>query len=528
MLLTLLVLLPLLGAVAVMLAPKNARGLIRGITLVTGLAGLALGIPLWMGFDAAAPGYQYMQDAPWIPQIGASWRVGIDGISLLLLELTLLLLPLVVMFSWKSVGDRVKEFHACLLLLQVGMLGVFVSLDLFVFFVFWEVMLVPMYLLIGAWGGPNRLYAAVKFFLYTALGSAFMLVGILKLWALNGRSFDLTTMTSLSIAPSVQGWLFLAMFLGFAIKVPMFPFHTWLPDAHGEAPTAGSVVLAGVLLKMGTYGFVRLALPVLPEAALAWMPLLIALCVVGIVYGALTAMAQKDMKYLVAYSSVSHLGLVMLGIFCLNPTGLAGGLVQMINHGISTGALFLLVGMLYDRRHTKLIADFGGVARTMPLWATLLVFASMASIAVPGLNGFVGEFAIFLGAIELVLEDWRWMIVVVLAASAVVLGAAYMLWMVKRVIFGPLTRAENRELEDVRPGTMEFWSVAPLLALCLILGLYPKPMFDVLEQPVRRIVEATRPGYYDHATAEQLLPTITLPVARAGGDGDHDHGGGGH
>ena len=527
--LTLLLLLPLLGAVIVLLIPKAQVALIRGVSLGVGVAGLLLGVPLWTGFRPDAGGFQLVQDVPWIPQIGARWLVGIDGISLLLIELTLLLLPLVVLFSWKSIGERVKEFHACLLVLQVGMLGVFVSLDLFVYFVFWEVMLVPMYLLIGAWGGANRLYAAVKFFLYTAFGSAFMLIGILKLWTLNERSFDLRTMTGLQVASSTQWWIFLAFFLGFAVKVPMFPFHTWLPDAHGEAPTAGSVVLAGVMLKMGTFGFVRLALPILPEAAVRWMPFLIALCVIGIVYGALTAMAQKDMKYLVAYSSVSHLGFVMLGIFCLNPNGLAGGLVQMINHGLSTGALFLLVGMIYDRRHTKQIAELGGLAKCMPLWATLLVIASLASIAVPGLNGFVGEFAILLGAIELVLEDWRWMILVALAATAVVLGAVYMLWMVKRVAFGPVTREENRNVPDVRVASLEFWSVAPLLVLCFVFGVYPKPLFVMLEKPVRAIVEATRPGYYDHPSAERMLPRIDLPVVHASGDADHGPaGGGGH
>jgi NADH-quinone oxidoreductase subunit M len=524
--LTLLLLLPLAGAVAVMLLPKDRPDAIRGLSLAVGIAGLVLGIPLWTGFEPGGDQFQFLQDRDWIPQVGVAWRVGIDGISLLLIELTLLLLPLVVMFSWKSVGARVKEFHACLLVLQVGMLGVFMSLDLFLFFVFWEVMLVPMYLLIGAWGGPNRLYAALKFFLYTAFGSAFMLVGILKLWTLNGGSFDLRAMTGLQIAESTQWWIFLAFFLGFAVKVPMFPFHTWLPDAHGEAPTAGSVVLAGVMLKMGTFGFVRLALPILPEAAVRWMPFLLTLCVVGIVYGALTAMAQKDMKYLVAYSSVSHLGFVMMGIFCLNPTGLSGGLVQMINHGLSTGALFLVVGMIYDRRHTKQIADLGGLAKSMPLWATLLVIASMASIAVPGLNGFVGEFAILLGAIELVLDDWRWMVLVALAATAIVLGAAYMLWMVKRVAFGPVTNPDNRDVPDVKVGSLEFWSVAPLLALCVVLGLYPKPLFDVLEAPVRRIVVATRPGYYEHASAESVLPVVALPVERTGGDADHGHGGG--
>lgn len=519
--LTLLLLIPLVGAAIVLALPKDRQGAIRATSLATALAGFLLSIPLWFGFERGVTGYQWVVEREWLPQIGAAWRVGVDGISLLLILLTLLLLPLVLMFSWKTVHVRLKEYHACLLVLQVGMLGVFVSLDLLLFFVFWEVMLVPMYLLIGVWGGANRLYAAVKFFLFTVFGSALMLVGIIKLWSLNGRSFDLRSMTSLDLPIGVQGWIFLAFFLGFAIKVPMFPFHTWLPDAHGEAPTAGSVILAGVLLKMGTYGFVRFAIPILPETTVAWMPLLIGLSVVGIVYGALTAMAQQDMKYLVAYSSVSHLGFVMLGIFCLNPNGLSGGLLQMINHGLSTGALFLLVGMLYERRHTKQIADYGGVARVMPVFATMLVIATMSSIGLPGLNGFVGEFAILAGTVELVLDDWRWMIALVLAASGVVLGAAYMLWLLLRVIWGPLKHDENRGLVDVRVRSMEFWSLAPLLVVCAWIGLYPKPFFDILAPNVTQIVEATRAGYYDVPQAAAILPSAALPVAPArhqGGD----------
>jgi len=518
-----ILLLPLLGAIACLLAPKDRPDVVRSISLGTGLLGLAQGALLWMRFDPAAPGWQMLSEHEWISQIGVTWRLGIDGIALLLIELTLLLLPLVLLFSWGSVSERLKEYHACLLLLQVGMLGVFASLDLFVFFVFWEVMLVPMYLLIGAWGGARRRYAAIKFFLYTAAGSAFMLVGFLALWTKNGESFDMRSLASLHLEPRLQCWIFLALFLGFAIKVPMFPFHTWLPDAHGEAPTAGSAILAGVLLKMGTFGFVRLAIPVLPDAARAWMPFLIALCVIGIVYGALTAMAQQDMKYLVAYSSVSHLGFVMLGIFCLTPSGLAGGLVQMLNHGLSTGALFLLVGMIYDRRHTKRIGDFGGVAKAMPVYATLLVIAALSSIAVPGLNGFVGEFTILAGVIELVLDDWRWMVVMAFAASAVVLGAAYTLWMVKRVIFGPVTHEANAKLDDVRVKSFEFWSVAPLLALCVVIGLYPRPLFVVLEGPVRRLVEATRPGYYEPKLAEDVLPVRELPARDEGHEGGEGH-----
>ena len=523
--LVLLLLVPLLGAAAVLLLPKEKARAIRVTSLATSLVGFAFAFPLWFGFQRGVPGYQWTGEWAWLPQIGAAWRVGLDGISLLLVLLTLLLLPLVLLFSWRSIDQRVKEFHACLLVLQVGMLGVFVSLDLLQFFVFWEVMLVPMYLLIGVWGGKNRLYAAVKFFLYTVFGSALMLVGIIQLWKLNGGSFDLRSMAALHVPVAMQGWIFLAFFLGFAIKVPMFPFHTWLPDAHGEAPTAGSVILAGVLLKMGTYGFVRFAIPILPDATRTWLPLLVALSVVGIVYGALTAMAQQDMKYLVAYSSVSHLGFVMLGIFCLNPNGLSGGLLQMINHGLSTGALFLLVGMLYDRRHTKQISDYGGIAKVMPVFATLLLVATMSSIGLPGLNGFVGEFPILAGSVELALEDWRWMIAVALAGSGVVLGAAYMLWLVLRVAWGPIRHDENRGLADVRVGSMEFWSVAPLLLICAWIGLYPKPFFDILAPNVRQIVEVARPGYHAAPPVAEVLESVSLPMERhAEGEGAHDHG----
>ena len=510
-----LLLVPAVGALACAALPRDRPDLVRATSMAAAVAGFLFSVPLWIRFDRDASGFQFVQEHAWLPEIGAAWRVGLDGISLLLILLTLLLLPLVLMFSWRVVTDRVKEYHLCLLVLQVGMLGVFMALDLFVFFVFWEVMLIPMYLLIGIWGGRERIHAAIKFFLYTVAGSAFMLLGIIELWLLNGRSFDIRTMSALAIPDSLQGWLFLAFFLGFAIKVPMFPFHTWLPDAHGEAPTAGSVILAGVLLKMGTYGFVRFAIPILPHAALSWMPLLVALSVVGIVYGALTAMAQKDMKALVAYSSVSHLGFVMLGVFCLNPNGLSGGLLQMINHGLSTGALFLLVGMLYERRHTKLIADYGGIAAVMPVFATLLVLATMASIGVPLLNGFVGEFTILSGASELVLEDRRWMILLVLAASGVVLGAAYMLWMVRRVIFGRLVHAENRGLADVRVGGLEFWSLAPLLLLCVWIGVYPRPFFRILEKPVHELVQRTRPGYFAGEDAVAALHSGSV-TAKAG------------
>jgi NADH-quinone oxidoreductase subunit M len=507
-LLTIVLAIPALGALACLFVPRDRPGAVRAISMAAALVGFGLSFPLWRWFARGTADYQFVEERSWIPQIGAAYRLGIDGIALLLLLLTLLVLPLVLAFSWRSITDRVKEYHVFLLLLQVGMLGVFCALDVLLFFVFWEIMLVPMYFLIGIWGSENRRYAAIKFFLYTAAGSALMLLALLKLYFANGQSFDLRSMADLALDPVTQTWVFLGLFLGFAIKVPLFPLHTWLPDAHGQAPTAGSVVLAAVLLKMGTYGFVRFAIPILPEATIAWMPLLLLLCVVGIIYGALTAMAQKDMKQLVAYSSVSHLGFVMLGVFCLNPNGLSGGLLQMLNHGLSTGALFMLVGMLYERRHTKLIESFGGIAKPMPLFAATFVIVTMSSIGLPGLNGFVGEFTILAGTVELAVGDWSRLIVVILAATGIVLGAVYMLWMVKRVFFGPLTHAENEKLADVRPFGLEFWSVAPLVAVCFWIGIYPKPFFEILDPPVRHLVEITRPGYYD----APLLADVTAGV----------------
>jgi len=502
---------PALGVLACLLVPRQRPDLVRWVSMAVGVIGLGLMVPLWRWFERGTADYQFVEEHAWIPQIGASWRLGIDGIALLLILLTLLVLPLVLLFSWNTVKDRVKEYHVFLLVLQCGMLGVFMALDVFLFFVFWEVMLVPMYFLIGIWGSENRRYASIKFFLYTAAGSALMLLALLKLAWENDHSFDLRTMPGLSLDPSTQAWVFLGLFLGFAIKVPLFPLHTWLPDAHGQAPTAGSVVLAAVLLKMGTYGFVRFAIPILPEATVQWAPVLLLLCVVGIIYGALTAMAQSDMKQLVAYSSVSHLGFVMLGVFCLNPNGLSGGLLQMINHGLSTGALFLLVGMLYERRHTKQIGEFGGIAKVMPLYSAIFLIITMSSIGLPGLNGFVGEFTILAGTVELAIGSWSRLVVLVLAATGIVLGAVYMLWMVKRVFFGPLTNEKNRDLVDVRPFGLEFWSLAPLVALCFWIGLYPKPFFEILDAPVRRLVAAARPGYYE--AAEAVAEVTPQPAA---------------
>ncbi|MBE0617988.1 MAG: NADH-quinone oxidoreductase subunit M, partial [Proteobacteria bacterium] len=432
--LSLITFLPLAGALVLLFLPRQGAGLLRGWTLFVTLVAFAVSLPLWLGFDGAQGGMQFVERAPWIASLGIQYYVGIDGISLFLVLLTTFLSVICVISSW-GIEKRIREYMFFFLLLETGMLGALISLDLFLFYIFWEAMLIPMYFLIGVWGGAERIYAAVKFFIYTMVGSLLMLVAILSLYFLNikaghAATFDVLRLYEVPIAPNVQFWLFAAFALAFAIKVPMFPLHTWLPDAHTQAPTAGSVILAGVLLKMGTYGFLRFAIPLFPNAAQAFAPFMMVLAVIGIIYGALVAMVQTDVKKLVAYSSVSHLGFVMLGLFAFNFQGVAGGLYQSLNHGISTGALFLLVGVIYERRHTREIAEFGGLAKQMPWYALVFLVITMSSIGLPGLNGFVGEFLIMLGAF---LSSKT---AAVFAASGVILAAGYMLWMVKRVFFG--------------------------------------------------------------------------------------------
>jgi NADH-quinone oxidoreductase subunit M len=407
----------------------------------------------------------------WMPTLGVSFHVGVDGISLLLVLLTTFLMPIALASAWHAIEDRTKEFVVTMLLLETGMLGVFVSLDLFLFFVFWEAMLIPMYLIIGVWGGGNRIYAAVKFVLYTMAGSALMLVAILALYYQHGvatgtYTFDLPTVARWVLPPGLgQNLMFLAFALAFAIKVPLFPFHTWLPDAHVEAPTAGSVILAGVLLKMGTYGFLRFCLPLFPDATLTFAPLVFALALIGIVYGAWVSTVQPDLKKLVAYSSVSHLGFVMLGLFTLNQQGVVGGLIQMINHGLSTGALFLMVGMIYERRHTRLIAEFGGLWKVVPAFSTLFLVVVLSSLGLPGLNGFVGEFLVLVGAFQV--NPW----LAAVATTGIIFAAVYLLWMYQRVAFGEVTHEDNRRLTDLTP--REWALLAPVLVLIVWIGVYP-------------------------------------------------------
>jgi NADH-quinone oxidoreductase subunit M len=472
--LTPLLAIPLIGAVALLLISPSRRQALFTTALFFPALAFFWSLKLLIQFDGANGEMQLIERLPWMPVYGIEYIVGIDGISLFLVLLTTFLVPLAILASW-SVKEKIKEYLFFMLVLETGMLGALVALDLFLFYVFWEVMLVPMYFLIGVWGGPRRIYAAVKFVIYTMAGSLLMLVAIIYLATRHAHvtqtlSFNLLEIYNVQLPFSEQIWLFLAFALSFAIKVPLFPFHTWLPDAHVEAPTAGSVILAAILLKMGTYGFIRFAIPLFPDAALAAAPFIIALSVIGIIYGALVALMQADIKKLVAYSSVSHLGFVMLGLFALNIQGVQGSVYQMLNHGLSTGALFLLVGMLYDRRHTRMIDDFGGLWNQLPVFSAFLLVVTFSSIGLPGLNGFVGEFLILLGAFSVV-PLWT-----VAAASGVILGAVYMLWMFRRVIFGPLVHAENRELSDL--DRRELFILAPIVALILFMGVYPQPFLD--------------------------------------------------
>ncbi len=498
-----LVLLPLAGACLLMAFPaRYARGLALGVTLAEALVALGL----WWAFDPTV-GMQLRSSAAWIPAYGVRYTVGIDGLSVFLVMLSALLMPLCVWSSWNYITSRVRGYYALLLVLLTGMIGVFIALDLFVFYVFWEVMLIPMYFLIGVWGGANRLYAAIKFFIYTMAGSLLMLVAILAIvWhrqhAMGTFSFAYDELLAYTVAGSLgplKPWLFLAFALAFAIKVPVFPFHTWLPDAHVEAPTAASVLLASVLLKMGTYGFLRFAIPFFPAEAFAPLTqaVVVALAVTGIVYGALVAMVQPDFKKLVAYSSVSHMGFVLLGIWAMTVQGVQGAIIVMLAHGISTGGLFFLIGMMYERRHTRLIADFGGLARVMPAFSAVLVITALSSIGVPGTNGFVGEFLVLIGSFA------PYPIATGIAATGVIFAAAYLLWAVQRVVFNKLDRPENEALTDLTP--REWAILVPLLAGILWIGLYPSPVLRRTEPAAQAIVDQVE------AVVPRAAPASVLP-----------------
>jgi NADH-quinone oxidoreductase subunit M len=483
-LLTLLIGLPLAGALLVALVPRGAVRAQKLVALLSSGLAFALSMLLVWGFRSSGE-MQYVEIHPWMPGYGIAYHVGIDGLSLWLVILTTFLTPLALLGSWTSIAERVKEFNVFMLLLEAGMVGVFCALDLFLFYVFWEAMLIPMYFLIGIWGHERRIYAAVKFFLYTMAGSVLMLVAFLVLYReAGGQSFDVQDLARIRLDPGLQRWLFAAFALAFAIKVPMVPFHTWLPDAHVEAPTAGSVILAGVLLKMGGYGFLRLAIPLFPDAAREFAPLIGWLAVAGILYGALVSLVQPDLKKLVAYSSVAHLGFVMLGIASLSTTAVVGSVYQMLNHGISTGALFFLVGMLYERRHTRAIAEFGGLRSVMPWYSAVFLMIGLSSIAVPGFNGFVGEFLILLGA-------WPFSPPMVAAATVgVVLAAAYILWMLQRVLYGEVTNPGNASLPDL--SAREASVLVPLVALAVFMGV-ASPLFTrTIEPTVERMLRDVR------------------------------------
>lgn len=501
---------PTLGALLLLFVPRESPTLHRVIGNFFGVLGFVVSLPLIWRFSVGEAGYQFKESANWIPSIGARYTLGVDGISFLLVMLTTFLGMLAITSSWAAIQNRTKEYYILLLLLQTGMLGVFMSLDFFLFYVFWEVMLVPMYFLIGVWGSDRRLYAAIKFFLYTLAGSVLMLLGILALYfnyektlpAGATGTFDIPTLLAAAqnFPDSLKVWLFWGFFFAFAIKVPMFPFHTWLPDAHTEAPTAGSVILAGVLLKMGTYGFIRFSLRLLPADAVLRakiIHILIVLSLVGIIYGAIVCLMQKDMKRLIAYSSVSHLGFCTLGIFALTPQGLSGSVLQQINHGISTGALFLIVGVLYERRHTRLISEFGGLATPMPNYAAIYLIITLSSLGMPVLNGFIGEFTILQGAF-VVNKAWAaW------GTLGIVLGAAYLLWLYQRVMFGSVTHEVNKGLRDLN--LREYAVLVPLVFMAFWIGIYPKPFFAFIDKPVERIVQQVNPGFYQQASKAPIV-----------------------
>jgi NADH-quinone oxidoreductase subunit M len=518
-LLSAIVALPVAGGLALLGLGRGRDALVRQLALGVSLVTFALSLALVAGFDASSPDFQFVERHAWLPDFGVSYHVGIDGISLWLVVLTTFLTPIALLCSWESVERRVRDFSLFMLTLEAAMIGVFVSLDLFLFYVFWDAMLIPMYFLIGIWGYDRRIYAAIKFILYTMTGSVLMLLAIIWLayyhQSVTGvPSFDLELLSALDVPRSVEIWLFLAFAVAFAIKVPLFPFHTWLPDAHVQAPTAGSVILAGVLLKMGTYGLLRFAFPLFPEATIAFLPWLATLSVIGIVYGALVAMVQPDMKKLVAYSSVSHLGFVVLGLSALNVNGVQGSVYQMLAHGVSTGGLFLIVGMLSDRRHTRQISEFGGLKAVMPQLVAAFLLITLASVALPGMNGFVGEFLILIGAFgSNVLDGAR--VYTAIAATGVILSAVYMLWMFQRVNYGPLTNDKNRGLRDL--SVREWFVIAPICAMAIFMGVAPgvflRPMEPAIRKTIAQIVPSTAPA---NADRENTLPAESAAVVSTG------------
>ncbi len=519
--LTVVTFLPVLGCIGILMIPKEQAKSIKHTTLFFSLVTFVFSLLLLFNFDSVATGMQFEVNIPWVDQFGIGYHMGIDSISLLLIILTTFLTAISVLSTFNAVEHSHRGFYISILLLECGMLGVFSTLDLFLFYVFWEVMLVPMYFLIGIWGGTRRVYAAIKFVLFTMIGSLLMLVAILYIYfhyhSLFGEyTTDLIKLTGMPLARDLQIWLFAAFGLAFVIKVPMWPFHTWLPDAHVEAPTAGSVILAGVLLKMGTYGFIRFCLPMFPVATFEFIPIIAVLSVIGIIYGALVAMVQKDIKSLVAFSSVSHMGFVMLGLVTLNLQGMQGSILQMINHGISTGALFLLVGMIYERRHTRLISEYGGLASQMPVYSTFFMIVLLSSIGVPGTNGFVGEFLILLGT-------WAYNpVYATLAATGVIFAACYMLWMYQRVFYGKVTNPENQKLKDM--SLREKIILVPLVVMIFWIGIYPKPFFDLLEPSVKAVMAQVEVGRAEYNAYHAIEKTESTEVVISDADSEQPGG----
>ncbi len=496
-LVTYLLLVPFIGSFFLLLIDKGKENLIRYGGLALSVITFIISLIVFFNFDNQNPEFQFTHKFPWIENLNIYYFVGVDGLSLLLVLLTTFLTPLTLISSWSSIKTRVKEFTFFMLILEVGMLGVFVSLDLFLFYIFWEAMLVPMYFIIGIWGGKERIYAAIKFFIYTMFGGLLMLVAIiwLAVYASTPLGYFTTNIVELySVGPEVestiQNWMFLAFAFSFAIKVPLFPLHTWLPDAHVQAPTAGSVMLAGVLLKMGTYGLLRFCLPLFPQASITFAPYISVLAVIGIIYGALVSMVQKDMKKLVAYSSVAHLGFVVLGIFAMTQEAVQGAIIQMVNHGLSTGALFLLVGVLYERTHTREISEYGGIARLVPVYSFMLLFVSLSSIGLPGLNGFVGEFLILVGSFKSpVLNNW-WF--TVFAASGVIFAAVYLLWMYQRVVFGEVKNQKLAALTDMN--SREIFVMIPIIIFIVWIGIYPSTFLNISEKSTAKVIEQVLPS----------------------------------
>lgn len=500
--LTVTVFLPLTGALLILFMKNSTY--VRWTALSVTIATLFVALPLLSNFDKTTYKMQFVEKQSWIPSWGINYFVGIDGISILFIFLTVLLSILSVLVSYKSIERKVKEFHISILIMETAMLGVFVSLDFFLFYIFWETMLIPMFILIGVWGGQRRIYAAIKFFLYTLAGSVLMLVGIVVLYFYGERTLDILALSRLYYPFTLQCWLFLAFFAAFAVKVPMFPFHTWLPDAHTEAPTAASVILAGVLIKMGAYGFLRFSIPMFPDAAKYFTFPIFVLSVIAIIYGALVCFAQKDLKRLIAYSSVSHMGFVTLGLFTLNTQGVEGGILQMINHGIITGALFLMVGIIYERTHTRMIADYGGFASAVPWFAGVFMIFTLASIGLPGTNGFIGEFLIILGAFS------ANKLIGVLSATGIILGAGYMLWLYQRVFFEKLSPKYTKQELPI-PGDLNFREAVvliPLIILVFLIGLYPEVLLSYMHSSVEHLISNVNTG----AGKENLITNYLMEI----------------